>query len=107
MLETRWLSCLSDWMLARTISRNNRPTPPTVTSTTQLSATSPLDREGTVSQVDTKSVTTDFSIDSREKDTEPLLEPPRDPREDKSQRQVVTDSLDSEGEGTQRMTLGL
>jgi hypothetical protein len=90
-------------MLPRTISRKDTPTPPTVTNTTQLPVTSPLDKDGTVSQVDTNSVTTDFSIERREKDTEPPLESSNDPREDKLQRQVVTVSLDSEGEMVQRI----
>jgi hypothetical protein len=88
-------------MLSSTIRANDRPTPPTVANTIQLFATSPLDREGSVSQVDTKSLTTDFSIDSREKDTEPLI----NWVVDKSQRQVVTDSLDSEGEYAQERSL--
>jgi hydrogenase maturation factor len=72
-----------------------------VTKTSQLSRTSEVDNNETDSQVDTNSVTRDFSIDKIEKETEPGdlvidLE-----SVDKLQRQMVTDPLDSSAEYTQ------
>jgi hypothetical protein len=53
------------------INPNTPPSPPNVTNTTQLPDTSPVDNVGAVSQVDTKSLNTDLSIDRSEKDTGP------------------------------------
>jgi hypothetical protein len=53
------------------INPNTPPRPPNVTNTIQLPDTSPVDNAGVVSQVDTKSLNTDLSIDSIEKDTAP------------------------------------
>jgi hypothetical protein len=73
-----------------------------VTKTSQLSRTSEVDNDETDSQVDTNSVTRDFSMDRIEKETEPGESASDLESVDKLQRQVVTDSLDSDGEYKQR-----
>jgi hypothetical protein len=69
-----------------------------VTKTSQLARTSEVDNNETDSQVDTNSVTSDFSIDRIVKETEPGELVIDLESVDKLQRQVVTDSLDSSGE---------
>jgi hypothetical protein len=74
---------------------NTPPRPPTVANTTQLLDTSPLEREGTRSHVETKSLITDLPIDKIEKVTGPAV-PPIAPASDKLQTQTDIDSLWSE-----------
>jgi hypothetical protein len=84
----------SAWTAHDSETRNTPPRPPTVTNTTQLPDTSPLDREGAVSQVDTKSLTTDLSIDKIEKVTD--LASPITPTSDRLHTHTDIDSLRSE-----------
>jgi hypothetical protein len=68
---------------------NIRPRPPTVAKTTQLRATSALERLEDDSQVDTNSFKTDFSRDRMENDTDPMS-----PTSVRLQTQTVVDSFD-------------
>jgi hypothetical protein len=58
------------------INPKTPPSPPNVTNTTQLPDTSPVDNAGAVSQVDTKSLNSDLSIDRIEKETAPSPDTP-------------------------------
>jgi hypothetical protein len=69
--NNNFLSEASKYMPIDIINTNTPPSPPNVTNTTQLPDTSPVDNDGAVSQVDTKSLNTDLSIDRIEKETGP------------------------------------
>jgi hypothetical protein len=78
------------------INPNTPPSPPNVTNTTQLPDTSPVDNVGAVSQVDTKSLNTDLSIDRREKDKSPPSPDTPTLTSDRLQTHTDIDSLWSE-----------
>jgi hypothetical protein len=75
------------------INPNIPTSPPNVARTTQLPDAFPDVSEGTVSQVETKSLRTDLSIDIIEKDTGPALTGKFNLITDRSHTQTDIDSL--------------
>jgi hypothetical protein len=92
----------SRWIPNAIIKTKKPPRPPNVTNTTQLPDTSPLDREGADSQVDTKSVKTDLWTEKIEKDTEPVSPSPT-PTAERLHIHTVIES--SESESSQKTSL--